>query len=327
MTESEHLFVRINRAATSIDPGLTDRDVERLLMRSHGKARRRVFRRVGLAAITVGLGALMVVRLGTTDVRGTREVADGKTPAPVSRARPGAGQLKLADGSTVIPLDAETQLKAVENSERRVTIELGRGRGRFDVVPMTARSFEVHAGDVTIAVVGTVFTVERVADRVGVSVERGSVRVNWGMGQRQLNGGENGWFPPLQVKSGATSAENLLAAADAARLAGRPQDGVMLLRRLLREHGADPRAPLAAFTLGRVLMMEIDRPREAAAAFADAGARAPRGPFAEDALAREVEAWSRAGDAVRAGARAREYLRRFPNGRRADAVRTFGGIE
>jgi hypothetical protein len=57
---------------------------------------------------------------------------------------------------------------------------------------------------------------------------------------------------------------------------------------------SDPRAPLAAFTLGRVLLRELARPREAAAAFAQARALAPRGPFVEDALAREVEAWLQA---------------------------------
>ena len=117
----------------------------------------------------------------------------------------------------------------------------------------------------------------------------------------------------------------LLAAADAARLDGRPADGAALLRRLLREHRNDPRAPLAAFTLGRVLLKELDRPRQAAAAFADARALAPRGPFAEDALAREVEAWRAAGETDEAATRAQDYLRRYPNGRRAAAMRAAGG--
>jgi transmembrane sensor len=123
------------------------------------------------------------------------------------------------------------------------------------------------------------------------------------------------------------TAEQLLSAADAARLAGRPDEGAALLKRLLDEHGADPRAPLAAFTLGRVLLMHLDRPREAAAAFADVRARAPAGSFAEDALAREVEAWTKAGEPERARERAEEYLRLYPGGSRTRTVKALGGIE
>jgi transmembrane sensor len=123
------------------------------------------------------------------------------------------------------------------------------------------------------------------------------------------------------------TADDLLSAADAARLAGRPEEGAMLLRRLLKQHANDPRAPLAAFTLGRVLLMELGRPREAAAVFADVRARAPEGPFAEDALAREVEAWVKAGEPDQARARAQEYLRLYPHGGRAQAVKALGGLE
>jgi len=100
-----------------------------------------------------------------------------------------------------------------------------------------------------------------------------------------------------------------------------------LLRRLLKEHGENPRASLAAFTLGRVLLVELDKPIEAAKVFADLRARAPGGVFAEDALAREVEAWKRAGERDTARARAEEYLRLYPNGNRTDRVKAAGGIE
>jgi len=123
------------------------------------------------------------------------------------------------------------------------------------------------------------------------------------------------------------TAEGLLAAADAARLQGRAEEGAALLRKILQSHRSDPRAPLAAFTLGRVLLMELAQPRQAAAAFAEARALAPDGPFAEDALAREVEAWAKAGDEAKAKARAQDYLRSYPSGRRVSAVRALGGSE
>jgi len=118
---------------------------------------------------------------------------------------------------------------------------------------------------------------------------------------------------------------DLLLAADAARLSGHPGESVPYLERVVRGHSSDPRSSLASFTLGRVLLDELGRPREAADAFARA--RATGGPLAEDALAREVEAASRAGDTSRSRELAREYNKLYPQGRRAKAVSRFGGLD
>ena len=116
----------------------------------------------------------------------------------------------------------------------------------------------------------------------------------------------------------------LLLAADTARLSGHSSEAVPYLRRILVQHEDDPRVHLAAFTLGRVLLDELGRPAEAAQAFERA--RAPRAPLAEDALARAIEAWARAGEARRAHALALEYQRSYPQGRRLQAVAKFGGL-
>lgn len=120
---------------------------------------------------------------------------------------------------------------------------------------------------------------------------------------------------------------DLLLAADVKRLSHHPAEALVPLRKIVTDHRDDPRAQLAAFTLGRVLLDELGRPKEAAQAFADAEALAPDGALAEDAVAREVEAWSRAGDATRACAVAEDYLKRYPEGRKRRSVRKFGGIE
>lgn len=118
-----------------------------------------------------------------------------------------------------------------------------------------------------------------------------------------------------------------MLASDVARLSGHASDAVDPLRRVMRDHASDPRAPLGAFTLGRVLLDELGRPAEAATAFARARSLAPGGPLEEDALAREVEAWSRAGDTNKAREAADLYLATFPSGRRLHSVRRFGGLE
>jgi len=119
----------------------------------------------------------------------------------------------------------------------------------------------------------------------------------------------------------------LLLAADVARLSHHGQAALQHLRGVLERHAGDPRAPLAAFTLGRVLLDDLGQPRQAAAAFAEARRLAPRGPLAGDALAREVEAWAQAGEKARAKDLAADYLLFFPDGPRARVVRRQGGLE
>lgn len=119
----------------------------------------------------------------------------------------------------------------------------------------------------------------------------------------------------------------LLLVADVARLSRHAEMALPPLSQVVERHPDDPRAPLAAFTLGRVLLEELGRPREAAAAFAQARALSPTAPLAEDALAREVEAYSRAGDTARARTLAEDFMRLYPAGQRLRAVRHFGGLE
>jgi len=120
----------------------------------------------------------------------------------------------------------------------------------------------------------------------------------------------------------------LMLAADTMRYAGRPEKAAVYLDRLLTKHGKDARAPVAAFTRGKVLMSMKGRKnaREAARMFALVATLDPRGSLAEDALAREVEAWHRAGDAERARSRAQDYLDAYPNGSRSYSVKRFGGL-
>lgn len=118
----------------------------------------------------------------------------------------------------------------------------------------------------------------------------------------------------------------LLLAADTMRLTGQPERALGYLDRAAALAENDPRAPLVAFTRGRLLLTALSRPSEAAGAFAQARALAADRSLAMDAAAREVEALARAGDAEAARARAEEYVARYPNGLRVDAVRRWGGL-
>ena len=195
MADANDLMRRIARVGADIDPALTDRDVERLVEGARVRRRRRTVARVGLGAMAAGaaaIAAVVVMHGRPPGLPGVSAPGGVATPAVAAPA-----PLRLADGSVATPLDQASALVVREDAPRRVAIDLARGRGHFDVAPRPERAFAVHAGDVTITVIGTVFTVERVADRIGVSVTRGKVLVDWGVGSRRLAAGESGWFPPL----------------------------------------------------------------------------------------------------------------------------------
>jgi transmembrane sensor len=119
----------------------------------------------------------------------------------------------------------------------------------------------------------------------------------------------------------------LMDAADAARLSGHPEHAVEYLAQVVSRHPKSPVAPLAAFTLGRVYLDKLGQPDRASDAFALAQRLAPNGSLAPDALAREVEALSKGGNAHKAYLKAQEYLKRYPNGQRLRAVQLYGGLE
>jgi transmembrane sensor len=122
-----------------------------------------------------------------------------------------------------------------------------------------------------------------------------------------------------------SSAEDLMLAADAARLSNHPEQAVGYLRRVSAEHASDSRAPLAAFTLGRLLLSQLSRPAEAAEAFALTRRLQPRGALSEDALAREAEARAAVGASGAARALASEYLSNFPRGKHAGNMQRLSG--
>jgi transmembrane sensor len=129
---------------------------------------------------------------------------------------------------------------------------------------------------------------------------------------------------PGVVDSGA---EDLMLAADAARLSGHPAEATPYLQQIVRKYRSDERAPLAAFTLGRILLYQLGRPAEAADAFALVRKLLSEGPLSADALAREAEAADRAGQRERARGLAEDYAAKYPTGRRLESVRRYGQFE
>jgi transmembrane sensor len=308
--------------------------------------------------------------------------------------------LRFEDGSIVTAASPDARAEPVEVGPELVSTRLTAGAARFSVTPNPKRIFRVTARDVTVTVLGTIFTVGIEPAAVRVRVERGRVRVAWPAGEHELAVNEEVVVPtsdgvahreaearkpplPLEALEETESAVpveklaldsvpapavhhnsekahpatswrelaqdgdyanafahmskegpnavrdepgDLLLAADVARLGGHPEKAVAPLSAVVSSHAGDSRAPLAAFTLGRTLLDQLGRPREAADAFAAARRLDSHGALAQDALAREVESWSHAGEATLAHERATDYVTRYPNGRRLAAVKRLGGL-
>jgi transmembrane sensor len=282
-------------------------------------------------------------------------------PAGPTLAEASAKRLVLPDGSTIELGDARARARVSGASPERIDVDLSDGPATFQVRTHAQRTVVVHVARVEVSILGARFELAPAGDHVNVTVADGEVEVSWPGGQATVKGGEAVVFPPvapseISVARGTSgrarfrsqiarrdyagayrslvatpdvaehSAEDLMLAADAARLSGHPASAVPYLRHLLLRYPTDVRVPVAAFTLGRVLLAELERPAEAADAFALSYRVAPTGPLAADALGREVEAAARAGDAARAHRLATTYVARYPKEPRVAAVRRAGGL-
>jgi len=318
----------------ALDRAAVDRAMAVIGQQNSAKRRQRRWQVTGLAVL--GAAAALVATVAK------RPPA---TPSPAAVALP-PRPLVLSDGSEVLPEAPATPVQVKEETAARTVVRLSSGAARFRVKHDVRRLFRVDAGPIQIEDLGTVFRVAHQRDgsvRVLVSEGRVAVlspasgsRVELGAGDERVffapaeippapppgaGPGASSDTPPTAPLRGPSRAHieedpaELLAAADVARRSRDPRAAVAPLRRLVQRHPKDPRAPSAAFTLGWVLLTDLDRPREAAGAFADAERLAPRGALAEDAAARIAEAWQSAGESRRAAEAARRYEQMYPTGR------------
>jgi len=134
-----------------------------------------------------------------------------------------------------------------------------------------------------------------------------------------------GATPPLvpSAKGGASAdaVDRALEAADSARRRHEPSEAARALEAALAAAGpSDKRRGLAALSLARLIV--ASEPDRAARVLRDSFGAVPKG-LQEDALARRVEAESRAGHFAEASRLGAEYERRFPAGQRLNEVRRW----
>ncbi|MBN2526002.1 MAG: FecR domain-containing protein [Deltaproteobacteria bacterium] len=107
----------------------------------------------------------------------------------------------------------------------------------------------------------------------------------------------------------------LLQQVDDARQHRQPQKAAKLLQRILNEHPLDPAVGLVALTLGKIRLDALHQPAKAAQAFQlAANAKGLPSPLREQALARSVEAYHRAGNIDAANKMSDTYSHLYPDG-------------
>lgn len=98
-------------------------------------------------------------------------------------------EMDLRDGSE-LQLNGDTHLQLHFDARQR-RVELLRGEASFDVAHDSTRPFVIEAGLARVTVLGTRFVVDRLGERLRVSVARGRVQVDGAAGQQaQIQTGE-----------------------------------------------------------------------------------------------------------------------------------------
>ena len=115
----------------------------------------------------------------------------------------------------------------------------------------------------------------------------------------------------------------MLGLGDTARLAGDSARAKQAYLAVRRRHPGSGAASVAALALGRIAFDHDASFAAAARWFETYLAEQPDGSLAREAAGRLVEAREREGDRVAAGAAARHYLSRWPDGPHAEKARSL----
>lgn len=186
--------------------------------------RRAAFGGFGVAAIAACAAALVFVAWGPlvrlTGFGEKPTLAWQVTQGSLLEAQQEPLTAALQDG-TRIELSTTTTLAGLPAESNEVELELRRGRASFDVTHDPSRQFRVHAGDVTVVVLGTRFSVERRAGTVSVAVERGKVAVERGSELAYLTPGQRWQGSELHTQQSTTPGQGVPSQPDQANTVAR----------------------------------------------------------------------------------------------------------
>ncbi|MFT3836620.1 MAG: FecR domain-containing protein [Myxococcaceae bacterium] len=151
------------------------------------RGQRTAWRRGAVLAFAVAVAAVAGVALWPRSP-GELAQSDGQAFHRVAAAE----TVRLADDSRIVTTE-HGAVEVLENSKAKLALHLMSGAARFEVTPGTGRHWSVEAGELSVEVTGTIFTVERGTAGAKVTVERGTVIVRGARvpdGVRRLTAGE-----------------------------------------------------------------------------------------------------------------------------------------
>ncbi len=300
---------------------------------AHAPSRRWRGWAIGGGAVALAAAAILLLVLRTPPAAPAGEAAATRPTAPsrvVTQATPTAVQF----GDAAITIGAQSALTLHGNADDGVLIVLERGAAGFEVAPRAGRPpFVLQAGDVSVRVVGTRFTVSRSGDAASVEVTEGHVEVVARGRRVQLYAGDS-WSSDgdreAAVDGSATPPGGLAAApfdADAAVAPAPPDAAAPADAAVAPAPAVDKRVKAtrpardgkAAFE--RAAALEATDPRAALRAYRSLASE--RGPWAANALYAAGRLAAELRDREAAVKLLGEYVRRYPSGGNAADARAL----
>jgi transmembrane sensor len=245
-------------------------------------------------------------------------------PEPTASGKPRL--VTFEDGSTLTAVTTDTLVEPLAMTERDVTLRLVSGVVDVSVAKGGGRKWTIEAGELSVEVVGTQFTVSRTFQQSAVTVKEGVVLVRSPKltdGAQRLSAGNSVQFALHEpnTETAAASLEALQDKADAARQAGDLRAASAHLQRLLRSFPKDARTGVAAFQLALVTQQLGAPVTQVVAAFETALTKAHGQSLRQDCYWRLVLALEHAGQTQRARERAEQSLSAYPKGRYAGELK------
>jgi transmembrane sensor len=164
--------------------------VQQSLAKRLGK-RRQQRRMLATASVCVLLGVAGVTINGHFQARTPSQVAVMPAPAVL----PTTVSMSLSDGTRIVSLDEKIDVHHLVAELRQLPqlnrMRLLEGGARFEVPFVPVRQVVIDVGNVSIEVLGAVFSITNKEQAVDVSVESQSVRVSWPGGQKVVTAGDS----------------------------------------------------------------------------------------------------------------------------------------
>jgi len=254
--------------------------------------------------------AVILVVMTKSDVPPPAPIAEDTTPSRI--VTPVGGESQFTVGDAVIVAASDTSVDVKRAPDGGITLVVARGAVDCDVAPRNQRPpFHVIAGDVSVEVVGTRFSVARTPSP-RVDVVRGKVRVRAPGGTWLLAAGDS-WTPPV---SGSASEQ---VAEQAAPAPQNPDPDIEIDRTPNRNSPTPTPTPAISPHAQYQIAQKLEATDVARAAKMYRAIAASKDAWAAPALfgLAELEAKTNAAQALHD---CNEYLRRFADSAQAEDV-------